>query len=158
MCHLKSILLLFILFAFSCSPRYASQSEIFISDQKLETIFNNGACNFDQLLDKSVLWEEAYGIKFLLQKLGSDNQRDQVMAITYLANTKNLKFMDIISSYLDSPNEQVIQSARASLKIIRAKQRTAPISEELKRSKEIQKARTMTLLREPLTDRKTEDF
>lgn len=166
MLHQKNIFLFFFLTIIGCSPRCLQQTTLFISDQKLNVIFNNRSCIYNQRLDNSVLWEEDYGIQFLLRKLKSENYRDQSLAISYLSNTKDAKFIEVIASYLESPNHLVAMSAVRATKIISMdylggkyfEEKAFWISDELKHSKKMEKARTAAFLKRPFGTRNTEDF
>jgi len=127
----KSILLSFILLVLSCSPQHIPQSEAFISNKKLDYIFNSGSCNFDQPMDKSVLWETDNGIKFLLKKLKSENNRDQTLAISYLAASKQPGFIKTIAPYINNHTPSIALNAVQALRSIGTDKSIALLEEKL---------------------------
>jgi|GEM_PF-2077655 len=107
-------LILFLTFS-ACSPK----TSLLIPEQKLDGIFNSGSCGFySQPFDRSVLWETDEGTEFLLKKLNSKYRRDQVMAITFLGQTKNPDFIDVIAPYLKSSDRYVAQNTVQALSSI----------------------------------------
>ena len=118
MLNLKSIMLGLFLVIAVCFQSYSQQADVFISEKKLNEIFNSQSCIFSQMFETSILWEEEYGLKFLLKKLDGKNDIDKILAISYLSNTKSPEFIDVIAPYLNSDTESIARSAAQALTII----------------------------------------
>lgn len=127
----KLILVFFFLILIISSRSYSQETEVSDLNQKLDIVFNNGGCAFEKTLDKSVLWKENYGIRFLLRKLDSQNDRDKMLAISYLSYSKKIELIEIIAPHLNSPNELLAMNTVRALTSIGGFKSTSLLEEQL---------------------------